>query len=45
MGSLIYTKTLVTKLKVEERKNVELWAEATRLISLSDSSQDLDFNY
>ena len=43
MGSLIYTETLVTKLKVEERKNVELWAEAIRLISLSDSSQDLDF--
>jgi len=45
MGSLIYTETLVTKLKVEERKNVELWAEAIRLISLSDSSQDLDFPY
>jgi signal transduction histidine kinase len=44
-GSLIYTETLVTKLKVEERKNVELWAEAIRLISLSDSSQDLDFPY
>jgi signal transduction histidine kinase len=45
MGSLIYTETLVTKLKGEERKNVELWAEAIRLISLSDSSQDLDFPY
>ncbi len=44
-GSLIYTETLVTKLKVEERKNVELWAEAIRLISLSDSSQVLDFPY
>jgi len=45
LGSLIYTETLVTKLKVEERKNVELWAEAIRLISLSDSSQNVDFPY
>ncbi len=43
MGSLIYTGNLVRKLKIEERKNVELWAEATRLISLSDTSQNLDF--
>ena len=45
MGSLIYTENLVMKLKVEERKNVELWAEAERLIILSDSSQNLDFPY
>jgi K+-sensing histidine kinase KdpD len=45
MGSLIYTETLVTKLKVEERKNVEFWAEAERLIILSDSSQNVDFPY
>lgn len=45
VGSLIYTETLVTKLKVEERKNVELWAEAERLIILSDSSQNVDFPY
>jgi anti-sigma regulatory factor (Ser/Thr protein kinase) len=43
MGSLIYTENLVRKLKIEERKNVELWAEATSLISLSDSSQNIDF--
>ena len=43
MGSLVYTETLVSKLKVEERKNVELWAEAIRLISLSDSSQNVEF--
>ncbi len=43
MGSLIYTENLVRKLKIEERKNVGLWAEATRLISLSDSSQNVDF--
>jgi signal transduction histidine kinase len=43
MGSLIYTESLVRKLKIEERKNVELWAEATRLISLPDTSQNVEF--
>ena len=43
MGSLIYTENLVRKLKIEERKNVALWAEATRLISLPDTSQNVEF--
>lgn len=43
MGSLIYTQYLVSKLKVEERKNIKLWAEATRLISLPDTSQNVEF--
>lgn len=43
MSSLIYTNNLVGQLKKEERKNIELWAEATRLIALSDSSQNVDF--
>jgi two-component system, sporulation sensor kinase D len=43
MGSLIYTDNLVTKLKAEERENVGLWAEATRLISISDTSQNVVF--
>jgi signal transduction histidine kinase len=43
MGSLIYTENLVRKLKTEERKNVQLWAEATRLISLPDTSQNVEF--
>ncbi len=43
MGSLIFTDYLVSKLKKEERKNVELWAEAIRLVSISDSNQDVDF--
>ena len=43
MGSLIYTETLVRKLKAEERKNVKLWAEAIRLVSISDTSQNVDF--
>lgn len=43
MGSLIYTENLVKKLKIEERENIEMWAEAQRLISLSDTSQNVDF--
>jgi signal transduction histidine kinase len=43
MGSLIFTEYLVSKLKVEERKNVQLWAEATRLISLPDTVQNVEF--
>ena len=43
MGSLIYTESLVSKLKVQERRNVQLWAEATRLISLPDTSQNVEF--
>ena len=43
MGSLIYTQFLVSKLKVEERKSIQLWAEATRLISLPDTIQNVEF--
>jgi len=42
MGSLIYTRYLVGILKSEEREKVELWAEATRMIALSDSSQNIE---
>jgi signal transduction histidine kinase len=45
IGSLVYTEVLVIKLKAEERKNVQLWAEAIRLISVSDTNQNLDFPY
>jgi signal transduction histidine kinase len=43
MGSLIYTENLVRKLKVEERENVKMWAEATSLISVADANQDVEF--
>jgi len=43
LGSLIYTRYLVGILKTEERKKVEQWAEATRLITRADSSQDIEF--
>ena len=42
-GSLVFTANLVKKLKIEERIKVELWAEATKLISVSDTMQSLDF--
>jgi anti-sigma regulatory factor (Ser/Thr protein kinase) len=42
-GSLFFAGNLVNKLKTEERKNVGLWAEATRLISLSETTQNVDF--
>ena len=45
LGSLVYTRYLVGILKTEERKKVELWAEATRLMILADSSQNIDFLY
>lgn len=41
--SLFYTDHLVAKLKVEERKNVELWAQAVKLISVSNTDEDVDF--
>ena len=43
-GSLLYTRDLVGKLKEEERKKAELWAEATRrLVGLSGNPDDIDF--
>jgi signal transduction histidine kinase len=42
--SLLYTGSLVRKLKAEERKKVEIWAEATRqIISAPDTGQNLEF--
>lgn len=44
MLSLSYTQNLVKKLKDEERKKVELWAEATRqFINAADSTENLVF--
>lgn len=41
-GSNIYTRFLVGLLENEEREKVELWAEATRLLALADSSQNIE---
>ncbi len=42
--SLSYTNTLVKKMKIEERKNMETWAEATSyLANVDDQGQDFNF--
>ena len=44
--SLLYTQNLINSLKSEERKKVELWAEATRqLINSPDNNQNQNFVY
>jgi len=44
--TLLYTQSLVSSLKTEEKKKVELWAEATRqLINSVENSQNLAFIY
>jgi len=45
IGSFFYTHWLVKKMAVEERKSVELWAEATQKLANSDinSNQDITF--
>jgi len=45
VGSLIYTQFLVRNLKAEERKKVEMWAAAIRLINSADSTQNLEFPF
>jgi len=41
LGSLIYTHDLVSRLKEEERKKAEQWAEATRRLVTSDDFEFL----
>jgi signal transduction histidine kinase len=45
IGSFFYTHWLVKKMAVEERKNLELWIEATQKLANSDinSNQDITF--
>lgn len=45
IGSFLYTNWLVKKMAIEERKNVELWAEATQKLAKIDinSNQDITF--
>lgn len=45
VGSFFYTNWLVKKMAVEERKNVELWAEATQKLVNSDLNSNLDFTF
>jgi sensor histidine kinase YesM len=44
LGSLYYTNKLVQKLSLEERKKVELWAEATHQVIQSEDS-DKNFGF
>ncbi|MDD2634322.1 MAG: ATP-binding protein [Bacteroidales bacterium] len=41
--SLWYTNSLMLKLSFEERKKIELWAEATQQLINSDPEQDVSF--
>jgi signal transduction histidine kinase len=43
ISSLFYTNILVKKLSAEERKSVELWAEATRQFALMNTNTDISF--
>lgn len=45
IGSFLYTNWLVNKMANEERKNVELWAEATQKLATIDinSNEDITF--
>ena len=42
MGSFYYTNWLVKKMAAEERKNVELWAEATQMLGNYDINANID---
>ena len=42
-GSLIYTNKLVEQIKKEERKKIEQWAEATRLVVNEENDDILNF--
>jgi signal transduction histidine kinase len=45
IGSFFYTHWLVKKMALEERKNVELWAEATQKLANSDINSNLDITF
>lgn len=45
IGSFLYTNWLVKKMAVEERKNVELWAGATKRLVNYDITTGEDFNF
>ncbi len=41
--SVIFTNNLATQLANEERKKIEIWADATRQFILADTDTDIDF--
>ncbi|MCM1034086.1 MAG: HAMP domain-containing histidine kinase [Paludibacter sp.] len=42
-GSVLFTNHLADELAEEERKKMELWAEATRQFIMADETADIDF--
>lgn len=42
-GSVLFTNYLADRLAAEERKKVEIWAEATRQFIMADEHTDIDF--
>lgn len=42
VGSLVVSNVLVKDLSKEERRKIELWAEATKKVSVADEDADLD---
>lgn len=42
MASLFYTNILVSRLREQERKNIELWGDALTVFNLADLNQDVD---
>ncbi|MDX9883672.1 MAG: HAMP domain-containing sensor histidine kinase [Prolixibacteraceae bacterium] len=45
IGSSVYTNWLVGQMAAEERKNVELWAEATKKLAAMDDSELTDITF
>jgi len=45
IGSFFYTNWLVKKMAYEERKNVELWAEATKKLATPDLNPNIDITF
>lgn len=45
IGSFFYTNWMVKKMAFEERKNVELWAEATQMLASYDLNSNLDITF
>jgi two-component sensor histidine kinase len=43
LATLLYTNQLAARLAAEERKDVEQWAEAIKMLASSSSDQDLTF--
>ena len=43
VGSVMFTNNLATQLADEEKKKMELWAEATRQLVVADENTDIDF--